>query len=97
MLQDSACRELVLADGVDADGVMEQRETSLEQGVQGGEGSGQQLVPLLVKQEAFFSRGVLPAESPAGLGWGMKQEAVRAGVMGWATKSGRKIWVQIGL
>lgn len=65
--------------------------------MQGGEGSGKQPVPLLVKQVAFFSREALPGESPAGLGWGMKQEATRAnpraGAMDWATKLGYKIWL----
>lgn len=98
LLQAAACREVVLADGVDADGGHgAEREASLEQGVQGGEGSGKQPVPLLVKQVAFFSREALPGESPAGLGWRMKQEATRAnpraGAMDWATKLGYKIWL----
>lgn len=95
VLQASACREVVLAAGGDADGGHgAERETSLEQVVQGGEGSAKQPVPLLVKQVGFFSREASPGESPAGLGWGMKQGSYQDKSQGRSDGLGYKIWVQ---
>lgn len=88
---------VLLAGAVDVMGVMEQRGKPPWSRVQGGEGSGKLLVPLLVKDMTFVGREALPGESPAGLGWGNEagsyQDNPRAGVMDWATNLGYKIWV----